>query len=221
MKFKVFIVSLFFFSSLFTGISLAQDKVVVIPLIETPTGPAAPVPKTGQTKCFNVAGMEISCDGTGQDGDIRAGVVWPNPRFVNHGNGTVTDRLTDLIWLNVGNCTSFFSGDGTGQNQRIWQFALDACNALASGYCGLTDNSQAGDWRLPNRRELESLIDLEQYNPALPAGCPLAPSTVSSDYWSATSVALGSADAWQVQFLIGTISYGTKSFHVRYVRCVR
>jgi hypothetical protein len=36
MKFKVFIVSLFFFSSLFTGISLAQDKVVVIPLIETP-----------------------------------------------------------------------------------------------------------------------------------------------------------------------------------------
>ena len=90
MKFRLFIVFLFFVCCLLPGISLAQNKVVVIPLMGDDTGSLAPVPKTGQTTCFNEAGTAISCADTGQDGDIQAGVAWPNPRFVDHGNGTVT-----------------------------------------------------------------------------------------------------------------------------------
>ena len=40
------------------------------------------LPQTGQTKCYDMAGIEINCAGTGQDGEIRAGVPWPIPRFL-------------------------------------------------------------------------------------------------------------------------------------------
>ena len=43
------------------------------------------------------------CKGTGQDGEIQAGVPWPNPRFTDNEDGTVTDHLTGLIWLKNGN----------------------------------------------------------------------------------------------------------------------
>jgi len=37
--------------------------------------------ETGQTTCYNSSGSVITCTETGQDGDIRAGVAWPGPRF--------------------------------------------------------------------------------------------------------------------------------------------
>ena len=55
---------------------------------------------------------------------------------------------------------------------RSWTDAISDCHGLADGSCGLTDGSSAGDWRFPNRKELESLLDLSQYNPALPSGHP-------------------------------------------------
>ena len=39
------------------------------------------LPQTGQTVCYDSLGDIIPCLGTGQDGDILAGVAWPNPRF--------------------------------------------------------------------------------------------------------------------------------------------
>ena len=54
------------------------------------------LPQTGQTKCYDIydtAGTEITCAGTGQDGEIRAGVSWPSPRFQDNGDGTITDNL--------------------------------------------------------------------------------------------------------------------------------
>lgn len=198
----------------------AQNKVVVVPLMEDapPPGPPAAVPKTGQTTCTDEDGNTIACANTGQDGDIQAGVASPNPRFADNGNGTVTDELTGLIWLQSGNCNAFYSGDATGQNDRKWQFALDACNALASGYCGLTDSSAAGDWHLPNAKELYSLIDLGQFNPALPPNHLL--SVFSWNYWSATTLALPTGYAWSVYFGNGYVEYYDKS-NDGYVRCVR
>ncbi|MCC6542909.1 MAG: hypothetical protein IT392_00205 [Nitrospirae bacterium] len=59
------------------------------------------LPETGQTTCYNSSGSVIACPGTGQDGDIQAGVPWPSPRFTA-GTGTgadcVTDNLTGLMW---------------------------------------------------------------------------------------------------------------------------
>ena len=65
-----------------------------------PDGPA-PVPKTGQTSCYDEFGDEINCASTGQDGDYQQGILWPNPRFRDNGNGTVTDNLTGLNGLRM------------------------------------------------------------------------------------------------------------------------
>jgi hypothetical protein len=52
---------------------------------------SAPVPQTGQTLCVDQSGS-INCAGTGQDGDLQAGVALPQPRFTDNGDGTVTDN---------------------------------------------------------------------------------------------------------------------------------
>ncbi len=124
----------------------------------------ARVPQTGQTQCWDSTWNLTTCDGTGEDGDYQAGVEWPTPRFTDRGNGTVRDNLTGLIWLKDTVCSYQFGG--------TWWEALTFANTLASGRCGLTDGSVAGDWRLPNIKELQSVVDFSQENPALPADHP-------------------------------------------------
>jgi hypothetical protein len=135
------------------------------------------VPETGQTSCFDSSGVEVICSGTGQDGDLRKGVKWPTPRFTNNGNGTVTDNLTDLVWVQWVLC---FQGQ--------WEAALDHANNLADGQCGVSDASIAGEWRLPNIMELSSLVDFGEFAPALAAGHPFLPEGVQAPIlWSSTS----------------------------------
>jgi hypothetical protein len=107
------------------------------PVSEAP----APVPQTGQTTPY----------AAGDDGSIRAGVPWPSPRFTDNLDGTVTDHLTGLIWLKNADCDALRSTD--------WATAVFNAHSLASGICGLADGSVAGDWRLPNVKELQSLVD--------------------------------------------------------------
>jgi hypothetical protein len=144
----------------------------------TPPALAQPahVPQTGQTTCWDAAGSPINCDGTGQDGDIQAGVVSPTPRFRDNRNGTVRDNLTGLIWLKNANCFG----------PQLWANALQAANTLASPSCGLSDRSMAGDWRLPNVKELQSLIDFGNFVPALPSGHPF--SGALGSFWSSTTL---------------------------------
>jgi len=170
----------------------------------------APVPKTGQTTCYDTDGNVIDCAGTGQDGEYQKGVAWPNPRFTDNGDGTVTDNLTGLIWLEDANCFG----------ERTWSQALSDCNGLASGDCGLTDGSSAGQWRLPNRFELESLLHLGFYNPAVPntagtgkwtEGDPFT--NVQYLYWSSTTGATNASYAWYVSMYNGYMHYYYKSNH--------
>lgn len=181
----------------------AQNKVVVIPLIDSTAGTPAPVAKTGI----------VDSDVTGDDGDLEKGVAWPSPRFTDHSDGTVTDNLTGLVWLKNANCTEFFSGDGAGQNNRAWDAAVTACNSLANGYCGLSDGSTAGDWRLPNRFELESLLDLSQYDPALPLGHPFT--DVASNYYWTSSPFAGTTveydEKWDADLTDGYVEYYPKT----------
>lgn len=143
-------------------------------------GPA-PVGKTGQTTSY----------ATGDDGDLENGVAWPNPRFTDNEDGTVTDNLTGLIWLKNANCFG----------AKPWSTALSDCNQLGDGQCGLTDGSVAGDWCLPNLRQLHSLIDYSQEDPALTSGHPFVNvwfGEPSSLYWSGTTDAGEAGTAWGV-----------------------
>jgi hypothetical protein len=113
------------------------------------SGIPTPVAKTGQTRCWNILGVEIPCAGTGQDGEFQAGVPLPTPRFTDDADGTVKDNATGLIWLKDGSCLGF----------QTWSTAFAVVAALAHGdsFCSLADQSVAGDWRVPNRKEYESL----------------------------------------------------------------
>jgi len=160
----------------------------------------AQVPKTGQTELY----------ATGDDGDLEKGIAWPNPRFKDNGNGTVTDKLTGLIWLKDANCFGL----------RNWYDALLDCNGLNSGECGLTDDSSEGDWRLPNRSELNSLVDVAYYNPALSntAGTgqwsPGNPFTnvQSNFYWSSSTFAYVTGYAWGVSMYYGVVISSNKTY---------
>jgi hypothetical protein len=159
--------------------------------------PPAPVPRSGQTLTAPLNPAPI-----GADGALEKGVAWPSPRFTDESDGTVTDALTGLVWLKNANCTDTVGGVNKGAATLKWSQALAWSNALASGKCGLTDGSVAGDWRLPNLRELHSLVDLSQTGPALPAGHPFL-NGWSTLYWSSSTFALATGQAWNMNLNFG------------------
>ncbi|NJO16813.1 MAG: DUF1566 domain-containing protein [Thioploca sp.] len=185
-------------SEIITGKKAWVDGVEV-----TGTRPLAPVSKTGQTTSY----------AAGDDGTHQQGVTM-SPRFTDNGDGTVKDNLTGLIWLKKANCigtdNSSSDADGTiGDGMVYWQTALNFVTNLNAtpANCGVTQT----DWRLPNLKELQSLIDYGQSNPALPSGHPF--SGVQSDhYWSATTVASSSTSlAWGVNLGYGSVVTNDKT----------
>jgi hypothetical protein len=139
--------------------------------------------KTGQTTCYDTVGNEISCVGTGQDGEIQAGVAWPNPRFIDNGDGTVTDNLTGLMWTKDANLV-----DISFSSQITWQRAMDYLKTINTG--GHTD------WRLPNVNELRSLIDCSQDSPALPESNPFINVVTGQFYWASDVYTGDPNNAW-------------------------
>jgi hypothetical protein len=127
----------------------------------------ASLPRTGQVLSY--AGDD--------DAAAKKGVAVPAVRFADNLNGTVSDRLTGLVWLKDAGCFS----------PANWSAALTAANALASGACGLTDGSGAGQWRMPNVNELESLVDVSRFNPAISMGNPFINIKLANAYWSSTA----------------------------------
>ena len=178
----------------------------------------APVPQTGQILCYDEGGDEIFCRGTGQDGDLQEGVPIPTPRYTDKGDGTIKDNLTKLTWLKNANCP---------QRARRWQTALnDVASLNASGKmngndCGDTSGKKGThqtDWRLPNVRELFSLVDFAFSNPAISnaagtgRGSSNDPFTnfQASNYWSSTTYAFFDFEAWDVNFFFGDVGNGIK-----------
>lgn len=168
------------------------------------SGPA-PVWRTGQTQCYDQGGTVVPCTGTGQDGDHQAGVPWPTTRFTDNANGTVTDHLTGLIWLQDLDCF----------DDRSWTEALSDAAALADGTCDLTDGSSAGDWRLPNGREILSTISHESTRPALPTGHPFVnvPLHAGANYfWSSSTWVQIASYAWTESLADdGQLAFGSKA----------
>lgn len=150
---------------------------------------------TGQRTCHDVAGRQRPCAGSGQDAEFAPGAAWPEPRLVEAGPGLVRDRLTGLEWTRCANPAEF---------PLTWPEALDYVAGLnAQWHLGRRD------WRLPNRRELRSLISHQTRKPALPLGHPFE-DVFLGWYWSSTSAAPAPAHAWYVHLEGGRMFYGHK-----------
>jgi len=118
----------------------------------------------------------------GDDGSLIRGMTWPSPRFTDNGDGTITDNMTGLMWLKNANCFE----------AKNWQAALDVIadfNLHSSSYGYSSYTASYSDWRLPNEKELHSLIDYSQTGPALQQGHPFINVRSGDDgvYWSSTS----------------------------------
>ena len=154
----------------------------------------AEVSRTGETKCYNIAGFRIPCNGTGQDGDIRAGMPWPWPRFIDNRDGTVTDRLTGLDWTKDAGAV------------KPWPEAFDYVKALTTG--------GHSDWRLPNAIELQSLIDDSRAYPALPRPNPFRNVWSTGCDMSLTSCDYTTSDAWVMHMGDGVVFYEGRTDNV-------
>jgi hypothetical protein len=184
-------------------------------------------PASGQTvaakadKNDGVAGPVAVAD----DGTVRAGGVLG---YVDNGDGTITDRNTGLIWEKKSDDGSLhdkddlYSWSANGAEETIWDW-LDDLNAAA--FAGHRD------WRIPNVKELASLVDYEATSPAVhpvfdtgcTAGCTVLTCSCTAkraNYWTSTSVADESIYAWLVDFNGGAVFSIIRTDHFR-VRAVR
>jgi hypothetical protein len=155
---------------------------------------------TGQSSCYDSNGTVVPCRESGQDGEFRTGMPWPEERFSVNGE-LVLDNLTGLQWLKNANI---------GEFPVTWQEALDY-----AAWMNRENIAGHADWRMPNRRELRSLMAFEARKPALPAGHPFE--NVRDVYWSSTSSFFEPDWAWALYFNKGATGVGfklEKGFHL-------
>lgn len=136
--------------------------------------------------------------------------------FTVHSDGTVTDGATDLMWDQCSRGQTWSSGPAcTGTADAFtWVDALNEANVA-------NDASHRGhnDWRLPNVKELESLLKLDAHSPAIDvAAFPNTPP--SSFFWSSTVYTPHTANAWAVHFGDGS-AYALNRGNTVQVRLVR
>ncbi|MEK8019532.1 MAG: DUF1566 domain-containing protein [Candidatus Parabeggiatoa sp.] len=135
-------------------------------------------------------------------------------RYTDNGDGTVTDNRSGLIWLKNANCFG----------RQDWEMAMQSAANLASGYCGLSDGSTAGMWRLPTIKEWQAMVDGNYHSPTLSnaAGTEKwtendAFSDVQSEelYWSSTTHVDFISAAWFISLSSGLIATYSKTSAVR------
>lgn len=147
----------------------------------------------------------------------------PTSQFTQHSNGTVTDTATKLMWMR---CSVGLTWDGTtcqGEpSEHNWESALE----VAKG----TNFANYHDWRLPNIKELTSIVEEACHNPAINLtvfpetvvyapdenGFPLAPWL---GYW--TSTHYSNDRALHVKFQNGFYTFYYKRDTAYRVRLVR
>ena len=140
---------------------------------------------------------------------------WPKPstpinRFTENGDGTVTDTVTRLTWKR---CSEGLEGDSCEKGEALtftWQEALNV--AAESRFSGKKD------WRLPDIKELNSIIERQCTMPAINE--IVFPATPTMSFWSSTPYNGNPAFAWNVYFPYG-ISDGNSKKYRFFVRMVR
>lgn len=138
----------------------------------------------------------------------------PDSAIVDNGDSTVSDTRTGLMWKQ---CIEGFSGadctEGSGVTYT-WREALLLAESINAGG-GFAGHA---DWRLPNSKELASIVELKCYDPAINSA--LFPNQPSFGVWTSSVYAGDSSSAWGVQFSYGQDYHYSRStsYYVRLVR---
>lgn len=184
------------------------------------------LPATGQTTAF----------GPGSDGDVQAGAPLS---YVDNGDGTITDLNTGLMWEKKDDS----GGIHDRNNLYVWGNDLDpgimdgtivtvflATLNAGGGFAGYTD------WRIPNFKELTSIVDFETpgvtvdpvfHRTVSCVGCndisiQSCSCTFPGEYWTSTDVWFQPEEAWTLDFAPNAAFAGARdknnNFYVRAVR---
>lgn len=182
----------------------------------------------GEQGVQGIPGLQGLRGDKGEQGERGAlslpdGRCWSDiQRYVDCGNGTVTDQLTGLIWLQKSDCLprATFAG------------ANEAAQKLKDGDCGLTDGSVSGMWRLPTIAEWQATVAravalgcLASIPPALtnnagtgcyaltfdgpgPAQHALTGTPQTLWFWSSTPDEVSPVEAWSIYLANGGVARG-------------
>jgi hypothetical protein len=175
--------------------------------------PTLAVLTTGQTTCWDSSGTQITCAGTGQDGELQKGAI---RSYTDNADGTITDNVTGLVWEKLTNTATIHNVNSTYTWDQAFQKIADLNTATFAGH---------NDWRLPNINELQTLLD---YGRVFPAINPVFNNNIDSftqrdNYWTSTTFQpAGAASlAWFIRFEEGVISRTNKDVSAFAVRAVR
>jgi len=137
-----------------------------------------------------------------------------NQWWMHVDDDTVTDLFTGLMWKRCSEGLPFDQYCSGDLKTYSWQEALQIPEVLnaSGGYLGYTD------WRLPNVKELRSIVAADLYNPAI-YGFEF-PKTGSIGYWTSTAGIEDHSTAWYVDFTGGESGTSSRStyYGVRLVR---
>ncbi len=122
------------------------------------------------------------------------------PSYADNGDETVADNNTQLMWQQE-----------SDNSERIWDDAKLYCNDLKLG--------DYNDWRLPNLKELLSIVNYDSYSPSIDQS--YFTNTESSSYWSSITYSKSNQYAWNVNFKYGYAIQESKTGSSNHVRCVR
>ncbi|OGR71253.1 MAG: hypothetical protein A2089_08450 [Elusimicrobia bacterium GWD2_63_28] len=125
------------------------------------------------------------------------------PSYTDNADGTITDNRTGLMWAKDGLAAGCNSG-----SLSAW--------STAGGYCDTLTFATYSDWRLPNVRELLSIM---MYG-ASPIDTTYFTNNQAGSYWTSTAIITDPVVAYYVDFVnrnTGAINVITSY----YVRCVR
>lgn len=146
--------------------------------------------------------------------------ITPDSRYTVNNDGTVTDNETGLMWMQCSEGQTWESNGGAGgcigtATSHTWEAALALANAKA--FAGYTD------WRLPNIKELASLVAEDRYDPAI--NSKIFPET-PYPFWSGSPNSNSNGDSWIVNFYYGRDDneinrYNSPNYPTPHVRLVR
>ena len=150
---------------------------------------AGALPATGQTTCWDSGANAIACAGTGQDGDVQAGGALS---YTDNGDGTITDNTTGLMWQKKSSDVAIHSRNTTYNWADAFAVHIAGRNAGA-GFAGHTD------WRLPNIKEVQSIVNYATGSPAVSpafntrcvAGCTVLQRSCSAPFFLSSTAYAG------------------------------
>jgi hypothetical protein len=185
---------------------------------------ALDLPATGQTTAYTANRYDgiTAAVAVPDDGTVQAGATLS---YTDNGNGTITDNNTGLVWGKKGDNGGLHDKDnsyywsGNGIEETVWDWLDDVNTAAFGGY---------QDWRIPNVRELLSIMDFQNlwavpaaFNNNCVSGATVLTGSCSfqSLYWTSTTRFISPSMAWTLSNYGSVYPYSKPSnFRIRAVR---